>query len=327
VKEYPQYRPVDPDAVDEVVTPTDTDDAFAEWDLSEIEHGSERDPGSDGAVRINPQGVTCVWHGRLRGWCTLTGAPRQSGGRHAFSVRVRDLPKDAVLRIGWTLDDGVAPHAGWGCYSDGGCFGGHCWQSASESWSLVDYPFRRGDVLTACVDQGYISFQRNGSRLGAGHRAPSNGQFRPHIAMRREAEIEILPADSVDLADLFASPADIRNMAWNARLNKKGNTLVMFQAFFLSLVRRTEEVNWGGLAQEYDQRYGFPAPEMSSRLFDQFVEVHRIVSMDGSEGWSHFFRMLGFGEVSTDTIDRMLFKAFTRAKELNYKMGGRHDHA
>merc|ERR1711920_154797 len=101
----------------------------------------------------------------------------------------------------------------------------------------------------------------------------------------------------------------------------------MFQAFFLSLVRPLEDVNWNCLAEEYDRRYGFPAPDMSSRLFDQFGEVHRIVSMEGSEGWPLFFRMLGFGEVSTDTIDRMLFNAFTRAKELDYRMGGRHDHA
>lgn len=348
---YPNYRPLDPDAVEDEVKVEETTDPFDEMLLSETEHGAEKEPGTEGALRIQ----SGVWRGRPRGWCCLTGVPRLAGGRHAFSVRVQRLPADAVLRIGWTLENGGDPFNGWSYYSDGGCFGNGSWKAHHgelmlletnkrfvdgdcwRNWGKHGESFHEGDILTACVDQGVVSFRRNGRNLGTAFRGPPSGEYRPLIAMRRAAEVQVLPSDKVDLADLFASPADLRNMAWSARLNKKGNTLVMFQAFFLSLVRPLGgqgldeldgvSLNWDHLTQEYDQRFGFPAPEMSARLFDQFAEVHRIVLLHGNQGWPEFFRMLGFGEVSTDAIDRMLFNAFKRATELDYKMGGRHDHA
>lgn len=46
---------------------------------------------------------------------------------------------------------------------------------------------------------------------------------------------------------------------------------VRFQVFFLSLVRpKAGQPDWSGLKEEYDKRYGFPAPEMSAALFEMF---------------------------------------------------------
>ena len=46
---------------------------------------------------------------------------------------------------------------------------------------------------------------------------------------------------------------------------------VRFQVFFLSLVRpKAGQPDWSRLKEEYDKRYGFPAPEMSAALFEMF---------------------------------------------------------
>ena len=44
-----------------------------------------------------------------------------------------------------------------------------------------------------------------------------------------------------------------------------------FQVFFLSLVRpKAGQPDWSRIKEEYDKRYGFPAPEMSAALFEMF---------------------------------------------------------
>ena len=46
---------------------------------------------------------------------------------------------------------------------------------------------------------------------------------------------------------------------------------IRFQVFFLSLVRPKGGMqDWSALKEEYDKRYGFPAPEMSAALFEMF---------------------------------------------------------
>lgn len=150
-----------------------------------------------------------------------------------------------------------------------------------------------------------------------------DAEYRPIVALHREVEVQLLPND-VDAEDLFATPEQLRDMAWGARLNRRGNTLIMFQVFFLSLVRPCGESvpDWDGLKQEYDRRLGFPSPEKSAALMEHFGEVHRVMTLRGCDGWPILFQMLGFADVSLATIDRMLFAAFQQATRLNYKMGG-----
>ena len=50
---------------------------------------------------------------------------------------------------------------------------------------------------------------------------------------------------------------------------------IRFQVFFLSLVRPKGGMqDWSALKEEYDKRYGFPAPEMSAALFEMFSALH-----------------------------------------------------
>jgi len=323
----PHYQPKDPDEQDQPVKPSASDPS-SEWELSEHDHGSEREPGTKGAKHTPPS----TWQGRPRGWCCLRGGDRRPGGQHAFSIRILFLPPDSVVRIGWTTG-GESPFDGWCYYASPSCFGSTGWKASGElgqrCWVPYGEPFYGGDVLTACIDQGTISFRRNGVDLGIAFRVRTELSCRPLVAMKRGAQVELLPADTVP-ADMFVTPERSRGMAWEARLNRRGNTLVMFQVFFLSLVRPKDEggtTDWAWLQQEYDSRLGFPSPAMSASLMEHFGEVRRVIALDGSAGWPAFFRALGFEDFSPLMLDRMLFAAFQRASRLNYKMGGRHDHA
>merc|ERR1712193_460066 len=98
-----------------------------------------------------------------------------------------------------------------------------------------------------------------------------------------------LPLDGdFECANLFATPQQHRDMAWEA--NRRGSTLVMFQVFFVLLVRPPGQhrPDWDGLKQQYDKRLGFPAPAMSEALFKQFAEVHRVRDLRGCDAWPLF---------------------------------------
>lgn len=323
---FPNYRPVDPDAVDDTIS-APVANPFSEWLLFEDEHGSDI-AGTVGAREIAPG----VWCGRPTGWSCLAGAFRPSNTRHAFSVRVGNLPTGAVLRIGWSSLDACTPFDGWFYYASSDSFGSGGWFSCGpSSWTHYGRGFKEDDLLTACFDRGVVSFRLNQDFLGnatytaAGIDIP---HIRPIVALKRGAGVKLMPLDFKE-EDAFATPEQLRNMAWEARLNRRGNTLVLFQVFFLSLVRPRGEgtLDWDVLKNEYDRRLGFPSPEMSSALMQQFEEVRRVVALRGSEGWPLYFEMLGFPRPSDLELDRMLYKAYQRATELGYKMPGRRDHA
>jgi len=204
---HPNWRPVDPDAV-EASHAAPPSDPFHEWQLSESAHGCERDPGTVGARELSPG----TWLGRPRGWCCLTGAPRCARGRHAISVRVLRLPADAVLRIGWTADEDDGPLGGWCYYASRSCFGGRGWKvHGARGWTGYGEGFREGDIVTGCVDQGVISFQRHGGDLGVAFRGPVGAEYRPVVALRRRAEVQLLPGDESAAAGLFfATPEQLR---------------------------------------------------------------------------------------------------------------------
>jgi len=325
---FPNYRPIDPDV------PANSSSAvvinqFSEWLLFENEHGTDV-AGTIGAREVAPGS----WCGRPTGWSCLAGAWRPTSARHAFSVKVGALPAGAVLRIGWSDDagsfaDSCTPFDGWFFYAAADSFGGGGWfSSGPSSWTRYGRSFEEGDLLTACIDRGVISFRLNQQALGNATYSASTSRIRPVVALKRGAEVQLMASDFQE-EEAFATPEQLRNMAWEARLNRRGNTLVLFQVFFISLVRPRGEgtLDWDQLKREYDRRLGFPSPEMSSALMQQFGEVHRIVALRGTEGWPLYFEMLGFPRPSDLELDRMLFKAFQRATALSYKMPGRRDHA
>lgn len=331
---HPNYCPVDPDA--EISNSTSdiaqSADPFAEWALFEHDHGT--DVEGDVAAEVLAPGV---WRGRACGWSCLAAGFGTATGRHAFSVRVRKLPKDGVIRIGWSQAQLCTPFNGWFYFASGGCFGNRSFASQPNevssrrcSWMPYGQKFRVGDVLTACVDRGVVSFRLNHENLGIAYRIGTglHSNLRPVVAIKRGAEVELLETTK-DPATFFATPEDFRNMAWEARLCRRGKTLVLFQVFFLSLVRPhgAETLDWNSLKHEYDRHLGFPSQEKTSALMEHFGDVHRVIAMRGSEGWPLFFKMLGFGDLTTIELDRLLFKAYQRATSLGYKMGGRHDHA
>jgi hypothetical protein len=249
------------------------------------------------------------------------------------------LPPGAIIRIGWSTADSCTPFDGWFFYSSSDSFGGSAWFSSSQSsWTRYGKKLDKDDVVTAYFDRGVISFRRDREFLGC---APSTfgigsvtlsagtmSEIRPVVALKRGAEVQLMKPDVQD-DDVFATPEQLRNMAWEARLNRRGNTLVLFQVFFLSLVRPRGEgtLDWNALKSEYDRRLGFPSPDMSSALMQHFGKVHRVVSLRGTQGWPMYFEMLGLPRPSDLELDRMLFKAYQRATALGYKIPGRRDHA
>lgn len=323
----PNYHPIDPDAEAETAASPLAVNPFGDWALFEHDHGTDS-PGEGSAKVIMPG----VWEGRPSGWTCLAG-PFKPQGRHAFSVRVRSMPKDSVIRIGWTAAEVCTPFNGWTYLASGGCFGKGSWASQAHenssrgcTWMPYGKWFGEGDVVTACIDRGVITFQVNDIPQGIAFRV-AEASFRSLVALKRGAEVELLEAD-VHHSAIFATPEQLRNLAWEARLCRRGKALILFQVFFLSLVRPHEGVpNWDALKHEYDHHFGFPSAEKTNALMEHFGEVHRVVRLHGCDAWPLFFKMIGLGDISDAELDRWLFSAYKRATTLGYKMGGRHDHA
>lgn len=323
---FPNYRPIDPEAEIPKTTAPETKEPFADWALFEHDHGTDI-PGTSAGEQLHRG----VWRGRPQGWSCLAAGFKEVGSRSVFSVRVRKLPRDGVIRIGWTEAEVCGPTNGWFYLASGGCFGSTSRAATPTQHKGQPYGqrFREGDLLTACMDRGIVSFRLNDRSLGHAFALPSSVKLRPIVCLKRSAEVELLEMNA-DPSHFFATADDLRNMAWEARLCRRGKTIVMFQVFFLSLVRpdqQSSNPDWESLKQEYDRHLGFPAQQKSDALMSNFEEVHRIISLRGADGWPLFFQRMGLGKLSTLEIDRLLFKAYQRATLLNYKMGGRHDHA
>lgn len=256
-------------------------------------------------------------------------------GVHAFSVRVRRLPPGSAVRVGWVGEEGDelvgATSRGWGHHASSSCFGQYGWKMHNGRYARYGRAFGEGDTITAVLESDTLRFLKNEVDLGVAFTVGSSqlpGGFRPALALRRDAEVEITAMEDFGpKVELFLTPERQRDVAWDT--NRRGNTLIMFQVYFLSLVRPAEDPpDWSKLKAEYDRRYGFPSPEMSSALFEQFSEVHNIRRMSGHEAWRKFLDMIGFPELDIEmALQTLLSKAYDRAKALGYKQGGRNDHA
>lgn len=328
-RKYKNYQPTRKDEP----LPADTPTAVtSDWELSEDAQGSEKHPGSGAAHEIAPG----LWRGRPRGWCSLTAGLAHAKNRNTFSVKIQKLPADAVVRIGWVDNEGNGDDlvevsaSAWGFHVSE-CYGEWGW--IAHNGTFENYGgkgFRENDLIKACIDRGVMTFRRNGESLGVAFYGSPYKSYRPSVALRRAAEVELLPlGEAVETDDIsFPTPERIRDMWWET--NVRGSTLLMFQVFFVLLVRptvRDGRPDWDGLMQEYDKRLGFPAPAMSEALFSQFAEVHRVGNLRGCDAWPLFLKMIGIEGVSVDDFDGMLVAAYERASDLGYKCGGRHDHA
>ncbi|CAE7584712.1 ddx1 [Symbiodinium natans] len=318
---YPSYRPTLPDqeSREEAHIPD------SEWGAETGVAGSDRQAPTTAATELAPN----AWRGANRGWSRLLGRPRGGEGVHAFSVHVRRLPAGSAVRVGWVAEEGDklvgATSLGWGYHASNSCFGGYGWKAHDGRWTRYGKAFGEGDTITAVLEPGVVRFLLNGEDLGVAFRIDSSqipGGFCPAVALRRDAEVEIAAVeDSGPQVELFLTPERQRDVAWDA--NRRGNTLIMFQVYFLSLVRPAQDPpDWSKLKEEYDRRYGFPSPQMSSALFDKFSEVHHIRTMSGQEAWRKFLDMIGFPDLDMDGLQAWLCVAYERAKALGYKQGG-----
>jgi len=328
---HPNYKPTHPGK--DVHKEAEAGGRQTEWMVTDGIPGSDRVPaGGPGvpAVEVVPR----VWRGADHGWTCISGGPRKPGF-HAFSVKVRRMPRGGAVRIGWVGADGDelvgATNMGWG-YSSGTCFGRDGWKAHNGRWQRYGgSAFAEGDTITAVAEFGTLKFLRNGKDLGTAFELVQTGTteslLRPAVALRRSAVVGVLETTAdVPQLEISLSPERQQDVAWDS--NRRGNTLIMFQVYFLSLVRPAQAPpDWSKLKQEYDKRYGFPSPQMSSALFDQFSEVHRVRNMSGSEAWRKFLDMLGFPEIGTEDLQVLLCSAYERAKAQGYRQGGRHDHA
>eukprot|EP00746_Dinoflagellata_sp_MGD_P080750 gnl/MRDRNA2_/MRDRNA2_32198_c0_seq1.p1 gnl/MRDRNA2_/MRDRNA2_32198_c0~~gnl/MRDRNA2_/MRDRNA2_32198_c0_seq1.p1 ORF type:complete len:911 (+),score=135.69 gnl/MRDRNA2_/MRDRNA2_32198_c0_seq1:86-2818(+) len=326
-RQYHDYRPVLPDEPSLVAIP---EEVANEWELREAMQGAEKHPGFGTAHETAPG----IWKGRPRGWCSLTARARGGRTRSLFSVEIRSLPDDSAVRIGWVSDDGDGDDlveisaSAWGFHVSK-CYGEWGWKAHNGTFeNYGGLGFQSNDVITACIDHGVMTFLRNGSSLGIAFHCPTSKAYRPSVALRRAAEVKLLPIDDgLKTTSCFTTPEQHRDMAWEA--NRRGSTLVLFQIFFVLLVRPAgkDRLDWDGLKQQYDKRLGFPAPGMSEALFKHFAEVHRVCDLRGRDAWPLFLKMIGMEGVSVAAFDKMLVAAFERATNLKYKCGGRHDHA
>eukprot|EP01065_Artemidia_motanka_P029317 TRINITY_DN35458_c0_g1_i1.p1 TRINITY_DN35458_c0_g1~~TRINITY_DN35458_c0_g1_i1.p1 ORF type:complete len:994 (+),score=247.37 TRINITY_DN35458_c0_g1_i1:72-3053(+) len=314
LKRHPHYRPLDPDAGRQAAAGPCKQSAWA---------------SSDGAVEVAPG----VWRGRGTGWSMLLG--RESNqSRKIFGIRVRSETRDSVVRVGFVQPGGSLCGScdnGFGFYA-GRCFGRRAYTMHNGSISRAGRAFVEGSMVTCVVESdGSINFAVNAkpARSSWSYVHGSEGLV-PCIALKQGAEVEILPEGSEPVHEL-TTPEQHRDMAFDA--NRLGCKLLMFQAFFLRLVRpgklRDGTPDWDTLKREYDARFGFPPPVKADALLAHFAEVHRVAGRRGREAWPQFLRLVGCsaGGDTAHAIDRALFAGYTRAVQLGYKTGGRHDHA
>ncbi|CAK9046433.1 Ubiquitin-conjugating enzyme E2 2 (E2 ubiquitin-conjugating enzyme 2) (Radiation sensitivity protein 6) (Ubiquitin carrier protein UBC2) (Ubiquitin-protein ligase UBC2) [Durusdinium trenchii] len=275
---YPSYCPSRPgesgeDQVEESSKMT------SEWSIVASMLGSDRAGGGD-AEQLTPE----AFRGARRGWTCIAGAVRR--GSSAFSVHIRSMPADSVIRIGWIRAEGGFED-GWGFHASE-CYGTACgWKAHEGRWQRYGTFFQEGDTITAMVQNGSMSFLKNGRNLGVAFHVPVTETLRPAVALRRRAEVFFLT---------LVRPAE-------------------------------SPPYWSRVKAEYDKRYGFPAPEMSAALFDMFSEVHKIRDLPGHVAWPKFLSLLGFEELCMEKLQLLLREAFDRAKAQGYKQGGRRDHA
>eukprot|EP00913_Durusdinium_trenchii_P017742 g16673.t1 len=185
--------------------------------------GSDRAGGGD-AEQLTPE----AFRGARRGWTCIAGAVRR--GSSAFSVHIRSMPADSVIRIGWIRAEGGFED-GWGFHASE-CYGTACgWKAHEGRWQRYGTFFQEGDTITAMVQNGSMSFLKNGRNLGVAFHVPVTETLRPAVALRRRAEVFFLT---------LVRPAE-------------------------------SPPYWSRVKAEYDKRYGFPAPEMQNReiLFDE----------------------------------------------------------
>lgn len=316
---YPSYRPTLPGQEASTV-----ESPASEWSAADGVPGSDRQAPTKAATELAPS----TWRGADRGWTCLSGGLRTEGV-HAFSVRVRRLPPGSAVRVGWVGEEGDelvgATSRGWGHHASSSCFGQYGWKMHNGRYARYGRAFGEGDTITAVLESDTLRFLKNEVDLGVAFTVGSSqlpGGFRPALALRRDAEVEITAMEDFGpKVELFLTPERQRDVAWDT--NRRGNTLIMFQVYFLSLVRPAEDPpDWSKLKAEYDRRYGFPSPEMSSALFEQFSEVHNIRRMSGHEAWRKFLDMIGFPELDIEmALQTLLSKAYDRAKALGYKQG------
>jgi len=314
---YPKYFPTLPDDGQ-----NQTSELPSEWSIEQI-------VGSDqlATSKFEELARHC-YRGAERGWTCISGVARASTGSSAFSVFIRRMPADSAIRVGWISEEGDLlvgqSQEGWG-YHASRSYGDHGWKAHQGRFTRYGEAFGEGDTITAVVQQGAISFLRNGRQLGVAFKVPeAPGGFRPAVALRRAAEVHLM-AEAPE-TQLSFSPEEQRDLAWDA--NRRGNTLIMFQVFFLSLVRpKAGQPDWSRLKEEYDKRYGFPAPEMSAALFEMFSEVHHIRDMPGHSAWRKFLDLIGFSHLGMEELQVLLRQGYERAKAQGYKQGGRRDHA
>lgn len=318
---YPKYCPTLPEEETQAAP-----ELPSEWTTDQI-------PGSD--QRTTSVATELSRHtirGAERGWTCISGVARGTGSS-AFSVQIRSMPVDSAIRIGWVSGDGDLlvgqSSEAWG-YHASRSYGHFGWKAHGGRWTRYGPPFEEGDTITAVVQEGEISFMRNGQPLGVAFKVPSHqlpkdaSGFRPAVAIRRAAEVHLI-AEAPEM-QLSFSPEEQRDVAWDA--NRRGNTLIMFQVFFLSLVRPKGGMqDWSQLKEEYDKRYGFPAPEMSAALFEMFSEVHQIRQLPGHFAWRKFLDLIGFPDLGMEELQVLLRQGYERAKTMGYKQGGRRDHA
>jgi len=328
---YPRYS-LKSDSSEAVSEAAPSSSLQNEWQAFTPDGGSEDCSDNVTKAEVAPG----VWQAPTRGWFQLRAGTAPPRGSIAFSVTIQRLPRNSVVRIGWTADDALnllgTCTQGWGYHASGGCFGRFGWKGHQNKWARYGRCFKEGDTITARLIRGYqtrITFACNGVELGDAYLCPDVGNYAPTVAIKRGARVRLLPLEfTTELHDCIAPTMEqSRDMAWVG--NRKGNTLVMFQVFFVSLVRPSADgpPDWKRLQKDYDERLGFPSPKLSAALFEQFTEVHRVRSLSGNAAWPLFLSRLGFGYLTTAEFDKMLIAACERADRLNYRIPGRHDHA
>lgn len=159
------------------------------------------------SVRVRA-GADCtrdIWRGPAKGWGCIAPLCAETRGTRAFSVLVKRLEPDSVVRIGWVAsgDDGVtgANYQGWWYYAAAG-FGQHGWKMNQGKCERYGELFHEGDVLTAVITGGAMAFMKNHLDLGCAFQAHTPHHYRPAVALKRGAQVELLSSPYVKSAKL-----------------------------------------------------------------------------------------------------------------------------
>jgi len=219
-----------------------------------------------------------IWRGPAKGWGCIAPPCAEAHGKQTFSVLVRRLEPDSVIRIGWIAsgdEDAAGVHyQGWWYYAATG-FGQHGWKMNQGKLQRYGDFFREGDVLTAVITWGRMAFMKNHIDQGCAFQVSTQHMYRPAVALKRGAQVELLTSHYAESVELETQGP------WKAPRHVRDDDVVNFNFGFLEDLRAVFVKTYGKAA------HSSPRDSLCRSLYVCYSQITRCLSVK-SDSFPHF---------------------------------------